>query len=172
MKAVIPAAGLGTGLLPATKEQPKEMLPHLNYSTIFKEKEKGDFADELRNFYLATENSSTVWVSQSELKGFWDAVVKVAPFVGNEPILVHADDTYVISDQNRHLKNLMKVHGEISSDVAFVIQRVEAKKIEGDVYKVTEIVERPDKPPTNLLDLRKFLTCWWYGGRYQNSIYL
>src|SRR3989304_5466127 len=26
-KAVIPAAGLGTRLLPATKEQPKEMLP-------------------------------------------------------------------------------------------------------------------------------------------------
>ncbi|MEM3551724.1 MAG: sugar phosphate nucleotidyltransferase, partial [Candidatus Bathyarchaeia archaeon] len=28
-KAVIPAAGLGTRLLPATKEQPKEMLPIL-----------------------------------------------------------------------------------------------------------------------------------------------
>ncbi len=27
MKAVIPAAGLGTGFLPATKEQPKEILP-------------------------------------------------------------------------------------------------------------------------------------------------
>lgn len=27
MKAVIPAAGLGTRLLSATKEQPKEMLP-------------------------------------------------------------------------------------------------------------------------------------------------
>jgi len=26
-KAVIPAAGMGTRLLPATKEQPKEMLP-------------------------------------------------------------------------------------------------------------------------------------------------
>jgi UTP--glucose-1-phosphate uridylyltransferase len=26
-KAVIPAAGLGTRLLPATKHQPKEMLP-------------------------------------------------------------------------------------------------------------------------------------------------
>jgi UTP--glucose-1-phosphate uridylyltransferase len=27
MKAVIPAAGLGTRLLPATKSMPKEMLP-------------------------------------------------------------------------------------------------------------------------------------------------
>ena len=27
MKAVIPAAGLGTRFLPATKAQPKEMLP-------------------------------------------------------------------------------------------------------------------------------------------------
>lgn len=34
MKAVIPAAGLGTRLLPATKSQPKEMLPIYNKPTI------------------------------------------------------------------------------------------------------------------------------------------
>ena len=28
-KAVIPAAGLGTRFLPATKAMPKEMLPHV-----------------------------------------------------------------------------------------------------------------------------------------------
>jgi UTP--glucose-1-phosphate uridylyltransferase len=33
MKAVIPAAGAGTRLLPATKQQPKEMLPVFAYST-------------------------------------------------------------------------------------------------------------------------------------------
>lgn len=34
MKAVIPAAGMGTGFLPATKSQPKEMLPVYNKPTI------------------------------------------------------------------------------------------------------------------------------------------
>lgn len=34
MKAVIPAAGFGTGFLPATKSQPKEMLPIYNKPTI------------------------------------------------------------------------------------------------------------------------------------------
>lgn len=34
MKAVIPAAGLGTRLLPATKAQPKEMLPVYDKPTI------------------------------------------------------------------------------------------------------------------------------------------
>ena len=34
MKAVIPAAGLGTRFLPATKAQPKEMLPILDKPTI------------------------------------------------------------------------------------------------------------------------------------------
>ena len=34
MKAVIPAAGLGTWLLPATKTQPKEMLPVYDKPTI------------------------------------------------------------------------------------------------------------------------------------------
>ncbi|MGB8954446.1 MAG: sugar phosphate nucleotidyltransferase, partial [Tumebacillaceae bacterium] len=33
-KAIIPAAGLGTRFLPATKAQPKEMLPILNKPTI------------------------------------------------------------------------------------------------------------------------------------------
>ncbi|MEM5854127.1 MAG: UTP--glucose-1-phosphate uridylyltransferase [Candidatus Aenigmatarchaeota archaeon] len=207
MKAVIPVAGLGTRLLPATKEQPKEMLPvfaraqnghrclkplvqlifeqlyelglrefyfivgrekrviedhftpHPNYLNILQEKGKGDLVDELRNFYLKIENSSIVWVNQPEPKGFGDAVAKVASFVSNEPILVHAGDTYVISDQNRHLKNLMKVYNEMSSDAAFVIQRVEdprqygvveTEKIGEGVYKVIKAVEKPDKPPTNL----------------------
>ena len=34
MKAVIPAAGLGTRFLPATKAQPKEMLPVFDKPTI------------------------------------------------------------------------------------------------------------------------------------------
>ena len=34
MKAVIPAAGLGTRFLPLTKAQPKEMLPVVNKPTI------------------------------------------------------------------------------------------------------------------------------------------
>ena len=34
MKAVIPAAGFGTRFLPATKSQPKEMLPVYDKPTI------------------------------------------------------------------------------------------------------------------------------------------
>ena len=34
MKAVIPAAGLGSRFLPATKAQPKEMLPVLDKPAI------------------------------------------------------------------------------------------------------------------------------------------
>ena len=33
-KAIIPAAGLGTRLLPATKSQPKEMLPIVDKPTL------------------------------------------------------------------------------------------------------------------------------------------
>ncbi len=33
-KAVIPAAGLGTRFLPATKSQPKEMVPVIDKPTI------------------------------------------------------------------------------------------------------------------------------------------
>ncbi len=41
MKAVIPAAGLGTRFLPLTKEQPKEMLPVVDRPAIYRVAEEG-----------------------------------------------------------------------------------------------------------------------------------
>ncbi len=207
MKVIIPAAGRGTRLLPATKEQPKEMLPlfaNTNggkpclkpllqlvfeqlydigfrefYFVIGKEKRaiedhftpeqgyvdmlkgmgKRDFAEELREFYKKIEKSTIAWVNQPAPKGFGDAILRVAPYVGDEPVLVHAGDTYVISDGDRHLQNLIKTHKKLNADMTCLLREVEnpkqfgvaeAEKVKGNVFRLKKVVEKPERPKTNL----------------------
>lgn len=206
MKVIIPAAGMGTRLLPATKEQPKEMLPlfarasggqvclkpllqlvfeqlydigfrefyfiigrekraiedhftpEFGYVDMLKRKKKNELADELGKFYQKIENSTIVWVNQPEPKGFGDAVLKAA-FVGDEPVFVHAGDTCIISDRNRHLKNLMKIHKELGADMTCLLREVKdprqygiatVEKAKGDTFRVTKVVEKPERPTSNL----------------------
>lgn len=206
MKVIIPAAGIGTRLLPATKEQPKEMLPifakasngqvclkpllqtvfeqlydlgfrdfyfiigrekraiedhftpEFDYVTMLKGKGKNVTADELKNFYRKIEGSSIVWVNQPEPKGFGDAVLRAAAFAGSESVLVHAGDTYILSDGAHHLKALLKAHKELGADATLTLQEVEdprqygVAEVEelGGGYKVKRVVEKPEEPATNL----------------------
>lgn len=207
MKVIIPAAGMGTRLLPATKEQPKEMLPlfakahsgrpclkpllqlvfeqlygvglrefyfiigrekraiedHFTpehgYVEMLDQKRKNELADELRNFYKKIENSTIVWINQPGPRGFGDAVSRAAPFVGDEPVLVHAGDTYVISDHDRHLRELIKIHKKLDTDAVCLLREVkdpgqfgvaEVEKVKGDLLRLKKVVEKPEKPKSNL----------------------
>lgn len=207
MKVVVPAAGLGTRLFPATKEQPKEMLPifsrlvngdvgvkpllqmvfeqlydngfrefcfvvgrgkrsiedHFtpdhNSVVMLKNRGKGDQASDLDGFYTKLKTSTIIWVNQPEPKGFGHAVLMAQPFVQNEHCLVHAGDTYIISENAEHLKLLMKIYDRLNADAVFLVQEIkdpsqygviEAKEIEKRVYRVKAAVEKPEKPPTNL----------------------
>ena len=198
MKVIIPAAGKGTRLLPATKEQPKEMLPlfarasggqvclkpllqlvfeqlydigfrefyfiigrekraiedHFtpdsSYVDMLKQRKKNELADELRNFYQKIENSTIVWVNQPEPKGFGDAVLKAATFARDEPVFVHAGDTYIISDHDQHLRTLTKSHNELNAIATCMLQEIEDPRQYGvaDVeredrgYRVKKVVEK------------------------------
>lgn len=206
MKVIIPAAGRGTRLLPATKEQPKEMLslfarasdgqiclkpalqlvfeqlydvgfrefffiigrekraiedhftPEPGYVAMLEEKGKSGPADELKRFYRKIEDSTIVWVNQPEPKGFGDAVLKAAAFAGGESVLVHAGDTYIISDNANHLRALMQTHDRLEADATCVLQEVEdlrqygVAEVEelGGAYRVKKVIEKPEKPITNL----------------------
>lgn len=207
MKVAIPAAGMGTRLLPATKEQPKEMLPlfadshdgkpclkpllqlvfeqlysvgfrefyfiigrekraiedhftpEFDYVEMLRRMRKNELAHELKNFYKKIENSTIVWVNQPGPRGFGDAVLRVAPFVGDEPVFVHAGDTYVISDRNRHLRELIKTHKKLGADMTCLLREVkdprrfgvaEVERFRGNVFRLKKVVEKPEKPRTNL----------------------
>jgi UTP--glucose-1-phosphate uridylyltransferase len=206
-KAVIPAAGLGTRLLTATKEQPKEMLPifakartgeiclkpmlqlifeqlyevgfrdfcivigrakraiedHFTpdgyYISMLNGKGKRTEATTLDEFYELVRNSRTLWVGQPEALGFGDAVLRAEAFVGNDPIMVHAGDTYIIAPGENHIVRLMKAYESLEADIVFLIEKVEDTRqygvIAGDeetdgIYRVTDAIEKPTQPPTNL----------------------
>lgn len=206
-KVVIPAAGLGTRLLSATKEQPKEMLPifygsksgeltvkpivqvifeqlyevgfrefyfivgrskraiedhftpDYEYLKALERKGKTAQADELGNFYGKLESSSIAWINQPSPLGFGHAVLMSKNLIGNEHFLVHAGDTVILSDNNRHLTELTKLHLSGDGNCTFVIREVEDPQqfgiVNGDsigdnLLKVTEIEEKPANPRTNL----------------------
>lgn len=205
-KVVIPAAGLGTRLLPATKETPKEMLPvfaldgngevcvkpllqvifeqlydaglrefcfvvgrekesisdHFTSDTSFlrslSENGKRELAEELLSFYGKVTSSSIVFVSQPEPKGFGDAILRAEPYV-RETFLVQAGDTMILSNKNRHLSKLLSVHEEFGSAATFLVKEVpdprpfgviEGREVGKGVYAVKRVIEKPEKPPTNL----------------------
>ena len=206
-KVIIPAAGLGTRLFPATKEQPKEMLP------IFATTDNGDVlvkpvvqmvfeqlyeaglrefcyivgrgkrgiedhftpdvkciknlegmgrngqASDLENFYDKLDNSTIMWVNQPEPKGFGNAVLMAQPFVQNEICLVHAGDSCIISKNMDYIEKLLAIYEQFDADAALIVLEIENPKhygiMEGDevesgIFKVKSIVEKPEKPATNL----------------------
>ena len=204
---VVPAAGLGTRLLSATKEQPKEMLPIFAktaqgaiavkpvvqvvfeqlYDAGFREfcyvvgrgkrgiedhftpedrwlktlegTGKSHLASDLENFYSKLNSSTTVWVNQSEPKGFGNAVLTARVFAQNETCLVHAGDSFIISKNMDYLKRLLDAFGRFSADATFLTLEienptqygvVEGEEVEPGIIKVKSVVEKPEKPKTNL----------------------
>jgi len=206
-KVVIPSAGLGTRLFPATKEQPKEMLPLFSETRngnvavkpllqmIFEQLHDAGFrefcfvvgrgkrsiedhftpdhnsirmlqymgkkfqATDLDDFYWKLKTSTILWVNQPEPKGFGSAVLTAQPFVQNDPSIVHAGDTYIISKGLEHIKLLINTYERLKADAIFIVQEIKNPKqygiIEGElaergIYKVKAAVEKPEKPRTNL----------------------
>lgn len=206
-KVIIPAAGLGTRLFPATKEQPKEMLPIFTCSAngekilkpvvqmVFEQLYKSGIqefcyvvgrgkrviedhfmadnhclrtlegigmdeqASDLNDFFMKLNTSTIMWVNQSEPKGFGDAVLMAKPFAQNEPCLIHAGDSYILSKNMDYISKLLEVYEKFSADAAFIILEIDKPKqygiIEGievddGVFRVETAIEKPKNPRTNL----------------------
>ncbi len=206
-KVIIPAAGLGTRLFPATKEQPKEMLPIFATASngtmlvkpvvqlVFEQLHEAGLrefcfvvgrgkrgiedhftpdadcvrtlevmgkdgqATDLEEFYEKLGSSRVMWVNQPEAKGFGNAVLTASPFVQNEPCLVHAGDSAIISRDMDYIKKLLEAYERLSADAAFIVLEienpmqygiVEGDEVEPGVFKVRRVIEKPEKPATNL----------------------
>jgi UTP--glucose-1-phosphate uridylyltransferase len=204
-KAVIPAAGLGTRLLPATKEQPKEMLPifasyqrgllclkpiaqqifeqlfeigirHF-YFIVGREKRaiedhftpdrefvrrvlvrrKSNQASYLEHFYEKIEKSTITWVNQPAPRGFGHAILQIEQLMSEEPFLVHAGDTYVISKTDNVL-GLIQTHANSDATATLTIKEVQDPRNYGVAVvsakkgnlRVERVVEKPTRPPTKL----------------------
>jgi UTP--glucose-1-phosphate uridylyltransferase len=206
-KVVIPAAGLGTRLFPATKEQPKEMLaifsktarggisvkpvvqlvfeqlydaglrefcyvvgrgkrgiedhftPDVNCIRSLEGMGKNGQASDLEDFYQKLNTSTIMYVNQPEPKGFGNAVLMAQPFVQNESCLVHAGDSCIISKDMDYIRKLLDAYERLNADAAFIVLEienpkdygiVEGKEVKAGIFRVEAVVEKPEKPKTNL----------------------
>jgi UTP--glucose-1-phosphate uridylyltransferase len=142
-KAVIPAAGLGTRMLPITKAQPKEMLPVVDkpviqyvveeaYDSGIKEiliitgRNKRAVEDHFDRIFFPVKDEgierlermldelSILFVRQKEQKGLGDAVRYAKAFVGDEPFALLLGDNITIPPC---IKELVKVFEKYKAPV-------------------------------------------------------
>ena len=203
-KAVIPAAGLGTRFLPATKAQPKEMLPIVDKPTLqyiieeavesgieeiliitgknkksiedhfdksveleleLEQKGKTELLEIVRNI---TKMVNIYYIRQKEPKGLGHAVLCAKSFIGDEPFAVMLGDDIVDNDVPC-LKQLMSAYEEYRTTILGVQSVapedankygiINAKYIEDSVYKVKDLVEKPEpgKQPSNIAILGRYI---------------
>lgn len=203
-KAVIPAAGLGTRFLPATKAQPKEMLPIVDKPTlqyiieeavesgideilIITGRNKKSIEDhfdksveleleleqkgkkELLDIVQGISNMINIhYIRQKEPRGLGDAIYCARHFIGDEPFAVMLGDD-IVDNEVPCLKQLMDAYEEYRTTILGV-QKVNekdtdkygiiaAKHIEDRVYKVKDLVEKPEigKAPSNIAILGRYI---------------
>ncbi|NLD87195.1 MAG: UTP--glucose-1-phosphate uridylyltransferase, partial [Clostridiales bacterium] len=187
-KAVIPAAGLGTRMLPATKSIPKEMLPLGDKPSIQYIVEEAvasgiediliitnrmktamedyfDYYPELEKRLIASGNTkdaqliretadmaNVLYLRQKETLGLGHAVWCARRFVGDEPFAVLLGDDIMLSEKpvTLQLAEAYEKYGcgmvgvqRVSLDVIGKYCSLKAKTIEGNVMKVSDIIEKP-----------------------------
>ena len=203
-KAIIPAAGLGTRFLPATKSQPKEMLPIVDKPTLQyiieeainsgieeiliitgrNKKSIEDHFDKSVELELELEQKGKQemlemvrdianmvnihYIRQKEPKGLGHAIHCAKSFIGDEPFAVLLGDD-IVDNEIPCLKQLISAYDEYKTSILGVQEVakedtnkygiLDVKHIEDRVYKVKDMVEKPDvdKAPSNVAILGRYI---------------
>jgi UTP--glucose-1-phosphate uridylyltransferase len=138
-KAVIPAAGIGSRMLPITKAQPKEMVPVVHKPVIqyvveeayqsgitdiliITGKGKNAIEDHFDRSHLQTESTflkeleemlmdlNIFYIRQKELNGLGDAVSYAESFTGDDPFVLLLGDTITIPPCSKQLIDVYNLY--------------------------------------------------------------
>ncbi len=171
-KAVIPAAGLGTRLLPITKFIPKEMFPLPNKPVIqyvVEEAINSEIKDiiiiinkskEMIRKYLTSLNlnANLSFLYQKEQKGLGDAILTAKDLINEDFFVILLADS-VIKSKIPCIKQLIDTHKKYSKSVINIERispekiptkgMVDGKEIVPNLLRIKEIVEKPESYHTN-----------------------
>ncbi len=120
----------------------------------------GDYKKIIKKFYEKLENSHLVWINQNRPLGFGDAVKRAERYVGKEDFIVHAGDVTILSNTKHPISRLIETARK-NPDVKAILLCKEIKdfqrygvptvtKMSSSVFVVNEVVEKPQKPKSNL----------------------
>ena len=130
-----------------------------NFIDKLNRENKSSYAEEMSNFYDKLSSSNISWLNQPMPKGFGHAVLLAKSLVGNEPFLVHAGDTLILSKTRRYIHDLIKAHDCLKSLSTFLICTVKnperygvitGRQINKGVMYVESVIEKPARPKSNL----------------------
>ncbi len=178
--AVVPVAGLGTRLLPATKAQPKEMLAVLDKPVVqyvvdelgdagidrvllVTARGKGSIED---HFDTNTTGIAVLATRQHSPRGLGDAVLCAKPFASGEPFVLALGDSIVAESLRgglvRRLVESHEAHGAACTVAVQVVTPEEAARRgmvvpaaapapgPGEAFDVATVVEKPSRAPSEL----------------------
>ena len=177
--AVVPVAGRGTRLLPATRAQPKEMLAVLDKPVI------EYVVDELRDagmdrvllvtargkasiedhFDTEAEGVAVLSTRQPAPRGLGDAVLCAESFAAGEPFVLALGDSIVAESAPGGLvRRLLEAHAARGAACTVAVEVVAPEDSRrrgmvipaaqtpapGEVFDVAGIVEKPERAPSEL----------------------
>ncbi|MFY2157806.1 UTP--glucose-1-phosphate uridylyltransferase GalU [Cytobacillus firmus] len=177
-KAIIPAAGLGTRFLPATKAMPKEMLPIVDKPTIqyiVEEAVASGIEDHFDHSFELEENLiqkkkfdllekvkeplkvDIHYIRQKEPKGLGHAVWCAGKFIGDEPFAVLLGDD-IVQAEKPCLRQLMDEYEgtqasiigaqSVSPEETHRYGEIDPSDQIGRRYQVNHFVEKPKQGTT------------------------
>jgi len=169
MQTIILAAGEGTRLRPLTLEMPKAMVP-INgkpiLEVILEQLKSVDITDVVVVVYYLKDKimdyfgdgsklgMKISYAVQEGIKGSADAVLCAEPFIHDDRFLIIACDSLF---ETAHLPRLLA-----HKQGCFTCTRVEDARRFGvlltDGPRVVKIIEKPEVPPSNLVNLSVYLT--------------
>jgi len=120
----------------------------------------GDYKKNMKKFYEKLEKSHLVWINQNKPLGFGDAVKRAERYVGEGDFIVHAGDVTILSNTKHPILRLIETSKK-NPDVKAILLCKEIKdfqrygvptvsKISSNLFSVNEVVEKPQKPKSNL----------------------
>ncbi|MFC7441666.1 UTP--glucose-1-phosphate uridylyltransferase [Laceyella putida] len=178
-KAIIPAAGLGQRMLPATRAIPKPMLPVVDRPALQYLVEEameagieeiaivvGHQADVIRAHFAGEPR---IWfIEQTDLKGTGHALLMARDFVGHEPFAVMLGDI-VIDGTEGCLKQLLGVAERVKAPVLAVERLPEhllcqhnaiqySQTPDPQLIRCRQVIEKPQGPtPSNVVSIGRYL---------------
>jgi glucose-1-phosphate thymidylyltransferase len=158
MRVVIPVAGSGTRLRPHTYSQPKPLLEvggkpiiaHLLDPIVKLQPEEiifviGYMGERIQQYVRANYRVKTTFIPQDRLLGLGYALHRAVSTIKSGDVLVVLGDTIVRCDLDKFTKAGDNVLGvlPVEDPTRFGIVTI-------DNGQIVELVEKPEKPPSNL----------------------